>query len=103
MFGSDLLALPVHSGASGVVDLHAIATDIALAGIGIASNHAWQCDEPSSIFRPALEDGKIQQREIVTFDNLFARSGGNRFRKEFSHLCEHGEHFHFVEEALRGL
>ena len=101
MFGGNFLPLPVHAGRAFVIDLHAVHADIALPCFRIARDHAGQRDEASSIFRPALQDGKIEQREIVALDDFFAGAGGNRLRKELSHLGQHGQHLHFVEEALR--
>ena len=103
MFGAYFLALPVHAGGVVVVDLHAIHADVALAGFGVAGDHAGQGDEAAGVFWPALEDGKFIEREVVAANDFLARAGGNGLRKELSHLGEHGEHFYFVEEALRGL
>ena len=47
--------------------------------------------------------GKLVERKIVAANDFFARSRGNRFRKELPHFGEHGQHFDFVEETLRGL
>ena len=100
VFGGNFLALPMHTGGALVIDLHAIHSDIAFAGFGIASDDAGEGDETSSVLRPALQDGEIEEREVVTFDDFFARTGGNGLGKELAHLGEHGEHFDFVEEAL---
>ncbi len=101
MFGRDLLPLPVHAGGLRIVDLHAIHAYVALSGSRIASNYARQGDETSGVFWPALQNGKLIERKIVTANDFFARSRGNCFRKELPHLREHGQHFDFVEEALR--
>src|SRR4029077_1653032 len=61
-----------------------------------------QGDESASVFGPALEDGEIQQREIVALDDFLARTSRNSLRKKLPHLREHGKHFYFIEEALRG-
>ena len=54
-------------------------------------------------FRPALQEWEIEQREIVTFNDFLAGPGGHGLGKELAHLGQHGKHFYFVEEALRGL
>ena len=100
VFGGYFLALPMHASGALVVDLHAIHSDIAFAGFGIAGDDAGEGDETSSVLRPALQDWEIEEGEIITFDDFFARAGGNGFGKEFAHLGEHGEHFDFVEKAL---
>ena len=103
MLGGDFLALPVHAGRALVVDLHAVHTDIALTGFGVARDDAGERDEAASVFGPALQDGEIEQREVVALDDFFARAGRNGLREELAHFGEHGEHLDFVEEALRGL
>src|SRR6266852_1426624 len=100
MFRSYFLPLPMHAGAALVVDLHAVHADVALAGSRIARDHARQCDEPSAIFWPALQDGKIEHREIIALDHFFAWARCDGLGKELAHLGEHGQHLHFVEEAL---
>ncbi len=103
MLGPNFLPLPVHPGGPLVEHLHAIHPDVALAGLGIARHHARQRDEPSRILRPAFQNRQMIQREIV-FANIFlARPARNRLRKELPHLRQHGQHFHFVEKALRRL
>ena len=64
VFGGDFLALPVHAGGALVVDLHAVHADVALAGFRVAGDDAWQGDEAACILRPALQDGKVEQREV---------------------------------------
>ena len=103
VFGADFLALPVHAGGALVVDLHAVHADVALAGLGVAGDHAGQSDEAAGILGPALQDGKIEQREIVALDDFLAGAGGDGLGKELAHLRQHGKHFHFVEKTLRGL
>ena len=103
MFGGYFLPLPVHARRALVVDLHAIHADVALAGFRVARDHAGQSDEAARVFRPALQDGKIEEREIVAFDDFFAGAGGNCPGKELAHLGQHGQHLYFVEKALRRL
>ena len=102
VFGSYFLSLPVHACGSLVIDLHSVHSDIALTGFWIARYDARERDEAAGVFGPALQDGKFVEGEIVTADDFFARSAGNYFRKELPHLCKHGQHLYFVEEALRG-
>ena len=47
--------------------------------------------------------GKSREREVVALNHFLARAGGNGLGKKLSHLGQHGEHFYFVEDALRGL
>ena len=103
MFGAMLLALPVHAGAALVVDLHAIGADVALAGLRIFRDHRRQGDEAAAIERPALQDRKIEQREVVVPDDFLARARRNFLGKELAHLGQHGQHLDFVEQALRRL
>ena len=100
MFRPDLLPLPVHAGGTLVIDLHAVHADITLAGSRIARDDARHSNEAGGVLRPALQDGKIEQRQVVTFDDVFARAGGNRLGEELTHFRQHGQHFDFVEEAL---
>jgi len=102
VFGSYFLSLPVHACGVLVVDLHSVHAYVALAGFGITRYYARERDEAAGIFRPALDDRKIIQREVVTTNDFFARSAGNCFRKELPHLRQHWEHLYFVKEALRG-
>jgi hypothetical protein len=71
MFRRNFLPLPVHARGALVIDLHAIHADVALPRLRIARDHAGQRDEPSAIFRPALQDRKIEQRKIVALDHFF--------------------------------
>ena len=102
MFGAYFLSLPVHAGGAVVVNLQAVHADVAFAGLGIARDYAGESDEAAGILGPALQDGEVEQREIVALDHFFAGAGGNGFGEELAHLSQHGEHFYFVEEALRG-
>src|SRR5439155_12212828 len=99
---SDLLPLPMHPGGALVIDLQSIHAYVALAGIRIARDYAGHGDKAAGVFRPALQDRKIEHRQVVTFDDFFAWSGGNCFGEELAHFRQHGEHLHFVEETLRG-
>jgi len=102
MLGSDFLALPVHAGGVGIINLHSVTADVALAGLGVAGDYAGQSDEAAGVLRPAFQDGKPVEREIVAADDFFAGAGRDGLGKEFSHLSQHGQHFYFVEKALRG-
>src|ERR1700675_2788250 len=103
MFCAGLLSLPMHAGGAPIVNLHAIHAEVAFAGFGIARDHTRQGDEAAGVFWPALENGKVVERKAITENDFLARPGGNRFRKELSHLREQGDHLYLVEEALRGL
>ena len=50
VFGSYFLSLPVHPCGVLVVDLHAIHAYVALAGLGVARDHAREGDEAACVF-----------------------------------------------------
>jgi hypothetical protein len=102
VLGGYFLALPVHACGALVIDLHAVHAYVALAGFWVAGDYARESDEAARVFRPALEDGEIEEGKIVALDDFFAGAGWNSLWKELAHLSQHGEHFYFVEEALRG-
>jgi len=103
MFRGNFLALPVHAGGVFVIDLHAIHADIALSGARIASDHAGQRDKAPRIFRPALQDGEVEQRKVIALDDLFAWPGGYGAREESSGFCQQRQHLQLVEKSLRRL
>ena len=106
VFGGVFLALPVHAGGLGVVDLHAVHADVALAGFGITRDDARESDEWAAVLRPGFEDGKVEEVDVLTpMDHLFAGSvlGGDDFGEVVSYLSEHGEHLHLVHEGGGGL
>ena len=84
VLGGDFLALPVHAGGALVVDLHAVHADVALAGFRIAGDDAGQRDETAAILRPALQNGKVEQREVVALDHFLA---GRRSRQSWERTC----------------
>src|SRR5512147_2217831 len=104
MLSRHLLTLPVHASRLSVIYLHAIHADIAFPCPGIARNHAWQRDEPPSIFWPALQDLKIVQRyPAAAMNHLFAWAAIHVLRKEFAQVGQHGQHLDLVEQPLRRL
>ncbi len=103
VLGSLLLALPVHARAVGTIHLEPIGPRISLAGLRIFGDDRRQGDEASAVQRPALQDGKIEQRKVVALDDFLAGAGGNFLGKELAHLGQHGQHLDFVENALRRL
>ncbi len=70
VLGGNFLPLPVHAGRLAVVDLHAIHADVALACARVARVDAGQRDEAAAVMRPALENGKRVEVEVV-FENDF--------------------------------
>ena len=98
-----LLALPVHACTGGVVDLHAVGAAVALAGLRVLRDDRGQRDEASAVERPALQDGEIEQREVVALDDFLAWPAGDPLGKELPHLGQHGQHFDLVQKALRRL
>ncbi len=103
MLGPDFLPLPVHRRSALVEHLHAVHPDVALSRLRIARDHARKCDEPSCILRPALQHWEIVQIETILVNIVFARAAGDSLGEEFPHFRQHGQHFDFVEEALRRL
>ena len=102
MFGGDFLALPVGASGGGVVDLEAVHADIAFAGVGVAGDDAGEGDEASGVLRPALQDGEVEEGEVVALDDFFAGACGDGLGKKPSSFGEERKHFEFIEEALRG-
>ena len=64
VFGSYFLSLPVHAGGMLIVNLHAVHSDVALAGLRIARDYAGKSDEAARVLRPALEDGKPSSEKL---------------------------------------
>ena len=93
MLGRDLLSLPMCGGCLRVVDLEAVHAYIAFAGFWVAGDYAGEGDEAAGILRPALQDGEIQQGEIVALDYFFAGAGRDRFWEKLSGFGQEGEHF----------
>ena len=93
----------MHAGAALVVHLHAIGAGVTLACLRIFGDHRGQRDEASAVLRPALQDGKIEQREVVALDDFLAGTAGNFLGEKLAHLGQHGQHLDFVEQPLRRL
>ncbi len=102
VFRGDFLALPVHAGCFAVVNLHAVHADVAPAGARVAGVHAGQRDEAAAIVRPALENGKDVEVEVVAQDDLLTRCvfGSNGLGEGAGERAELRQHFELVEEAL---
>src|SRR5262249_41664211 len=98
-----LLALPMHAGGALVINLHAIHADISLPCSWITRDYTRQGNKASTILRPAFQDGKIEEREVVFLDYLFASTCRYRLGKEFPHIGQHRKHLQFPQEALRRL
>jgi hypothetical protein len=103
MFCRYFLSLPVRSSGFCVIDLEAVHAKITFSGFGVAGGDAGEGDEASGVLRPALQDGKVEEGEVVVLDNFFAGAGGDRLREESSGLGKERKHLQFIEEALRGL
>ncbi len=84
MFGCYFLSLPVGAGGFCVVDLEGVHAEISFSGFGVAGDDAGEGDEAAGILWPALQDGEIEEREIIVLDDFFAGAGGNGFREKFS-------------------
>src|SRR5690349_18918663 len=100
MLSCYFLSLPVHSGSAFVVDLHPIHADVALACSRIAGDDARECYEASAVLWPALQYGKVEERELVTLDDIFTWTSRNCFGKEFAYFREHGQHLQFFQKTL---
>src|SRR5947208_15745699 len=101
MLRSDFLPLPVHASGALVIDLHAIHAYVSLSGCRIARHYARQCDESPPVLRPALQNREMVQAEVVFANDFLAWTCRDCLWEELAHLGKHGQHFHFVEEALR--
>ena len=101
MFGALLMRLPVHAGGAVVENLHAVASAVALAGVGIVRKHHRQRDEPAAVLRPAIQDRKVVEREIVAADHVLARPGRNDLRKERASSASFGSIFSLPMQAFR--
>ena len=102
LLGGYLLALPVHAGGFGVVDLHAVHAYVALAGFGVAGDDAGEGDEAASVLRPGLEDGELEEVDVcAAMDDLLAGGvfGGDDFGEEAAYLGERGKQLELVHEA----
>ena len=93
MFGRHFLSLCVKAEGVFVVDLEAVHAYVAFAGVGVAGDYARKGDEAAGILRPALEDGEIQQGEIVALDYFFAGAGGDGLGEKLSGFGQEWEHF----------
>jgi len=91
-----------------VVDLHPIHADVALAGAPssswVASDDAGEGDEAATVVRPAFEDGKVVEVEVVAADDFLAGGvfGADGFGEGAGEFAELREHFELVEEAFGG-
>ena len=103
VFRTLLLALPMHARAARVIHLQPIGSGITLARFRIFGDDRRQRDEAPAIERPTLQDGKIEQREVVALDHFLTRAGGNLLGEKLAHFGQHGQHLDFVEDALRRL
>ena len=101
MLGALLVRLPVHAGGALVVHLQPVAAAVALAGVGILREHHRQRDEPAAILRPAVQDRKFVQREIVAPDHFLARAARNDLRKERAHLGQLRQHLQLADQSFR--
>ena len=101
MFRAHFLALPVHAGGALVVDLHPVHPDISFASLRIAGDHAGQRDKPARVFGPALQDGEIEQREVLPLDHFLAWARGHALGEKLPHFRQHGKHLYFVQKTLR--
>ena len=96
-----LVRLPVHAGGALVEHLHAIAAAVALARIRIARKHHRQRDEAAAVLRPAVQNRKVVQREIVAPDHFLARAAGHDLRKERAHLGQLRQHLQLADQPFR--
>ena len=104
VLGGDLLPLPVHAGGLSVVNLHAVHADVALARARVAGDDAGEGDEAAAVMRPALEDGKVVEVEVVAANTFLAGGvfGADGFGEGAGERAQLREHFELVEKAFRG-
>ena len=98
-----LLRLPVHAGGARIKYLHAIAAHVSLSRLRILCNHHGPGDVTSAVLRPALQNGKIEQRKVFRAHHLLTLAAAHSFGKHVAQLGEFRQHFHFVEQPLRRL
>ena len=102
MLGGYLLALPVHAGGFGVVDLHAVHAYVAFACVGVAGDDAGEGDEGASVLGPGFEDGELEEVDVcAAMDDLLAGGvfGGDDFGKEAAYFGKCWEKLELVHEA----
>ena len=105
VLGGYLLPLPVHAGGLAVVDLHAVHSDVALAGAWVAGDDAGQGDEAASVVRPALEDRKGIEVDVLFDDDLFAAGlfGADGLGECAGERAQLRQHLELVEQAFGSL
>jgi hypothetical protein len=57
--------MPVHTCGLAVIYLHAVHPDVALTGDRIAGNDYREGDKRAAVLRPAVEDGEIEEIDLV--------------------------------------
>src|SRR6202050_1772440 len=103
MIGAVFLSLPVHASGTGVVNLHAVAADVAFTVFRILGDDHGPGDVATAVLRPAFEDRESVERGVVGEHSSLAGSIADGFREEGADLGKLGEHLYLFEQALRGL
>src|ERR1041384_6155733 len=75
MLRRNLLPLPMGPQGFVIMNFKPVGSYVAFAGFGVAGDYAWQRDEASGVFGPALQDGELVKREIIFADDVFAWAG----------------------------
>jgi hypothetical protein len=95
-----LVDLPVHPGRAGVIDLHPVHPAVAPARPRVPRENERECNEPSRVLRPALQDGERIEGRRRRLDDILARARLDRLRNEVSELFEPREHLELGNEGL---
>ena len=89
----NLLSLPMRASGLAIVDLEAVHAQVSFSRLWVPRGDARERDEASGVLRPALQDGEVEQRKVVAFDDFFAGAGGNCFWEKLSGFGEEWKHF----------
>src|SRR6185295_1945457 len=93
--------LPMHAGGLFVVNLHAIHPAVSFAGRRVIAEHQRHRYVSAAVFGPALDDWKIEKRELAFLQySFFARSVFDDLRKHLSQIGQSRNHLDLLDQAL---
>ncbi len=97
-----LVQLPVHAGRARVVDLHAVAADVARPLVGIARDHHRQRDVGAAVAWPGREHRQLGQVRFG-LDDLLAGAAAYDLGRGAGDARQLGQHADLVHQAGRRL